>query len=387
MRHIDYLIIGGGVAGTTAAETIRTIDQNGSVVIVSDEPHPLYSRVLLPRYVLGEIPRERVFLRTPAQYDKKDIELMPGVVVAAIRPNLHEVELDSGDIIKYGKLLTATGGHPRKPDPCPSGAHLFRTIDDADAIRADLATLPVRSDAAIIGGSFIALEFAPFFIKAGMRTRMLFDSKWMFERLLDEQSARIIEDVLTENGVEIIRADGYQELVGRSRIESVRTVSGRTIPADIAGIGVGIQHDARTVNEYLETNLPDGKAGAPDVWAAGDATYFYDVTVGRQRHLGNWTNAMEQGRCAGLNMAGQKTPFHAVSSYSTSIFGLRIAVIGDMTHQPGTSEKIIGDAKSRDFGRILVRDGKVVGASLIGLLSERARITELIKNEKPYEQI
>lgn len=376
MRHIDYLIIGGGVAGTTAAETIRTIDQNGSVVIVSDEQHPLYSRVLLPRYVLGEIPRERVFLRTPAQYDKKDIELMPGVVVAAIRPNLHEVELDSGDIIKYGKLLTATGGRPRKPDPCPPGAHLFRTIDDADGIRTDLAMLAKGSDAAIIGGSFIALEFAPFFIKAGMRTRMLFSSKWMFERLLDEQSARIIEEVLTENGVEIMRGDGYAELVGGNRLESVRTVSGRTIPADIAGIGVGIQHDARSVNEYLETN-------APDVWAAGDATYFYDVTVGRERHLGNWTNAMEQGRCAGLNMTGQKTLFHAVSSYSTSIFGLHIAVIGDVAHESGTEEIIRGDG--RDRARILVRNGKVVGASLLGLLKERSRITQFIKDGKPYE--
>lgn len=373
MRNIDYLIIGSGIAGTTAAETIRTIDQEGSVVIVSDEPYPLYSRVLLPKYVLGDIPRERVFLRTLAQYDKKDIELMPGVVVAAIRPGAHEVELDSGDILKYGKLLTATGGRPRKPDPCPPGAHLFRTIDDADAIRGDLAQLPVGSDAAIVGGSFIALEFAPFFIRAGMKTRMIFDSKWMFEWLLDEKSARIIEEVLMANGVEIIRGDGYAALVGGSRLVSVRTVSGRTIPADIAGIGVGIQHDARTVNEFLET-------GAPDVWAAGDATYFFDLTVGRSRHLGNWTNAMEQGRCAGQNMAGRRTAFHAVSSYSTSIFGLHIAVIGDMAHEPGTTEKIIGDEKSRDFGRILIRDGKVVGASLLGLLKERAEITQMIRS-------
>src|SRR3989344_644827 len=113
MIKVDYLIIGGGIAGTTAAETIRKLDPSGTITIVSEEPHPLYSRVLLPHYIRGRVKRDFVFLKKDEWYEKHAITLLKGRFLQSLDISAHEAVLNDGTIYKYKKLLLATGGRGR----------------------------------------------------------------------------------------------------------------------------------------------------------------------------------------------------------------------------------------------------------------------------------
>ncbi len=393
MERTRYLIIGGGVAGTVAAEEIRKRDPQGRIVLVSAEDHPLYSRVLLPNYVKGKIPRQKVFLRSWEQYAQKGIDVLRGKKVLALDPELHHVTLDDQTAWTYEKLLIATGGDAVLPDGFATpDAHIlpFRTIDDADRIREQIAATAEGSRAAIVGSGFIALEFAPFFRDAGFETHLYMRAPRYFSKRLDEGSSKLIESALSEKDVAVHR--------GTAITSCITDADGVTLTHaedeehfSVVGVGLGLSgvpsfaHDAGLeteegiiTNAFLETNLPD-------VWAAGDCAEFEDVTIGRRHTLGNWANADAQGRCVGANMAGAgeaptRLQYQNVSQYSTRIFDTVIGMIGDVS---GTNVETIvraaPEAKMR--AQLFLKDGRLVGATLINGVTERNAIMLLIKNK------
>ena len=157
--HYNYLIIGGGVAGVVAAETIRGRAPMASIGILSNEIHPLYSRVLLPSYLKGKIPREKVFLRTLGDFTEKRIDLMLERSVRRVNAESKEVILAGGPIFSYDKLLIASGGRVNDFSAGSTDADVFfrlQTIDDADMLRASISE--IRSPL-VVGASFIGLEF------------------------------------------------------------------------------------------------------------------------------------------------------------------------------------------------------------------------------------
>lgn len=391
IQHVDYLIIGGGIAGTTAAETIRKHDANGTIVIVSDEPHRLYSRVLLPHYVRGKIKREFVFLKSPEWYQNHSIVLKNNRTLARLDVASHVAMLDDGTEYHYRKLLLATGGHVRKLDfPNLHGITYFRTLDDADTILALTDGLTMRPQTeqvvCIYGGGFIGLEFAPIFRERGFTTHLAIREKRYWEYYFDEPSSVCLENMLEQQDIHLHRGIDYVRVEGNGVLRAVDiSGSGKKTLAAVLGIGVGLEQSLTVVreagivtkrgiltNEYLETN-------ASDVYAAGDVAEFLDLTVGRHRLLGNWTNAQQHGLCVGAVMTGERKPFRTVSSYSTSPFGVSITFVGDLSRLPGTQMISRGEARVGGVGQIFIRDNRVVGATLINMNRERLPLTELIK--------
>ncbi len=387
MQKVDYLIVGGGIAGTTAAETIRSKDPESSITILTEENDRLYSRVLLPHYLRDENSFEAVYLRTPESYLDKKITLETAVRVVKIDLATRQVTTQDNQIWGFGKLLIASGGKVNKLDL--PGASLpqivyLRTLDDAKKVKELIGT---SKKAVVIGGGFIGIELAQSFLKAGLETTAIIREDYFWQSVVGENSGKILSKILEENGVKILPQADVLEFIGQDQLEGVKLKDGQVIPADLAGVGIGIHLDLDylketnlalkngvVTNEYLE-------ASEKDVWAAGDAADFYDPIFKRYHHLGNWSNASAQGRVVGANMVGSKEAFVTASLYSINIFNHNFSFLGD-THKDEHIEVIErGSVESGSLAQLFLRDDTLVGATVINLPAERNTLGELIKNQ------
>ncbi len=360
-----YVIVGGGIAGTTAAEELRKIDPNGSIVLISEEMHRLYSRVLLPHYVKGKVERERCFLKKETWYGEKGIEVSFGVSVVKLDTKNKCVATSDGRERAYDKLLIATGGEVKTLSEHDRRTCYFRTLDDADHLLQLLGE--GVGHATIIGGGFIALEYINIFsdrkITAGLHLR----GEQLFASVLDSQSAALIQKAAETEGIRfhpkstVTLGDGL-------------TAVGIGITPDLSWVreaGVEVQTGVKT-NAFLQTNVPD-------VYSAGDITEFYDVIAERHVVVGNWMNAQTQGRTVARTMAGEKTAFELVSSYATHCRGVEVIFIGDVSRMAAEEIRIVGSKEERGVAQYFVRGGRMVGATLVNRNHERAEITKLIK--------
>lgn len=400
----DYVIIGGGIAGVTAAETIRLRDHEGSIAILSGESHPLYSRVILPSYVRGATRREQVFLRTIADYEKKGITLFINHEAIGIHLERREVYANTGRVFTYKTLLISAGGTPARwrieggDHPL---AHRLQTIEGADRLRdilqslnAKRSTLNTEPKALVIGCGFIGLEFIESYISYGVRPLIIMPESYAFERFFGPEGGRMLEEQWQQRGVEItrrttiaaLRSSGNgppPPLSGVSEAGVVAlTTEGQGYHGAFAGIGIGIERNIAhftgigldignppagggiVTNEWLETKNPG-------VFAAGDIAEYYDVIFKKHRLVGNWTNAYLQGSIAGENMArfvrGEQRdyrPFRKVSSYSITHMGMHLAFLGECEKDTTRVEEQYA-AEKRTYQQLFFEGSRLVGAGLI----------------------
>jgi NAD(P)H-nitrite reductase large subunit len=383
---VDFLIIGGGIAGTTAAETIRK-KADGRVLVVTDEPHPLYSRVRLPDYVAGAIPRERVFMKDESWYHDRKIELVRERTIHRLSLADRCVHLGDGSTIRYGTLLLASGGSARRL-ACDgsewNGVHYLRTIDDADRLKPAIAA---STRTVVIGGGFIGLELARCFAQAGLHTTIVLMEPWFWPAVLDQDSSAMIDQTIRRHGVAVHYSEQLTSIQGHGPLRQAVMVSGKSFDCDLLGVGIGIgtRHafiaDAGLqvgkgilTDEYLRTS-------DPHVFAAGDVAEFFDVTRGQRNQIGNWSNAMEQGKVTALNMVGEATPYRFVSNYSITVFGLSIGFLGDPVALPGTEIIQRGSSQTGSYTRFFVRDGLIKGATVLNAPRDMVTIGQLIKGD------
>lgn len=388
MAKYDYLIIGGGIAGVTAAETIREHAKDASIGIFSDEPHSLYSRVLLPSYLKRRISREQVFLRTVDDFTKKRIDLRLGQEVKFVDVNRKEIGV-GGATVGYDKLLVASGGKAAAWGSEEEQRFLYRlqTIDDADRIARACATLkrPV-----VIGSSFIGLEFLEIFSACGITPQLLTRDTHVFQQFFDPAGGEILFNNFYSHGIAMQFNDEISEMVVRGDSLILNTKGLRRIECDGVALGIGVE---RSIEFLKSSGLPLGDRGVKTnefletekegVYAAGDVAEFYDLVREKHHVEGNWTNAFLQGKRAGLNMLGMRGAFQSVSSYSISNFGYQITVLGDCTDSGDTV--IRADPASARYERLFLKNGRIVGAALINQFQDKPHITRLIMSRTPVE--
>ena len=387
MQKYKYLIIGGGIAGTTAAETIRKEDKEGSLAIVSDEPYRLYSRIMLSKlpYFLGKVPKDAIWMKKETWYSENKIDFLGGKKAVTVDSQNKIVKLESGEEIQYEKLLLVLGACARPwsaKNADKTGVHYVRTYDQGTGLIAQTET---AKHAVMIGGGFISFEVADLLREKGIEVTLILRESYFWEPILDQASGLIVEDAATKKGVKIIKNMEVEEVLGSDKVAGVKLKDGSEISCDmiVCGIGVMCSLDWLKVlglevghgifaNEYLETNLPD-------VWTAGDVAEFNDVILGERVQLGNWQNAMEQGRVAGLNMLGKKQIFKKVTSYVTHGFGIAIGFVGDV--RAGENKKIIkrGSQESGKCAQLVILNDEIVGATTVNNIKEMQQILKLIE--------
>lgn len=389
MTEYRYLIVGGGIAGTTAAETLRKGDPDATIAIVSDEPYPFYSRVLLskPAFLLGKQPFDSVWMKKPEWYGENRIAFLGGETATALDPNAKVVTLGGGETIHYDKLLLAGGVHPRKwdvPGAEKKGVHYLRTLDHAKAIIDDLKA-GEKKRAVMIGSACVTFEVAEILRSIGVEVTEIMREHWFWQPGLSERESMIVEKHLVDHGVKIIRDMEVAEVLGDGKVEGVQLRDGAIIPCDMvfAFIGVmmptkwlepsGIALDRGIVaDEYLATSLPD-------VWTAGDTARYNDVLLHDRVMMGNWMNARTQGEIAAENMLGKKQRFELVSFHTSHGFGNMIGFAGDGRVADDRTYLYRGDEAAGAFGRIIVRGNAIVGATMVNRIPELGTLVKLIE--------
>ena len=393
-QSYDYVIVGGGVAGVTAAEEIRARDQHSTILLISQELEPLYSRVLLPHYVRRRITREKLFLREFKKYELQRISVFTGEDVVAFNPQLREVVTSRGKSITYSKLLIATGGTPI-PWQIPGGDNervlRLQTLSDADRVRdiLPLYSKKEKARAIIVGGGFISLEFLESAVAFGYEVDLVLKEKQYFGDILDEHGWKMLSEYMRKSGITFHLISEFRKItpLEDGQLE-VATTKAELLHGYWIGVGIGIAGNLEPfrgtgievnrgikVNQFLESSLPN-------VWAAGDIAEFYDTVFEEHHIVGNWTNAVLQGKLAGANMAGDHKSLHAVSSYSITSLGLHFTFVGKTDFGPDAESVVRLWPDEFGYERLFFVGGVLKGALLINRFQDKPAIAALIESKK-----
>ena len=244
MREVDFLIIGGGDAGFAAARTLREQGAEGSVVIVSRDPDPPYDRTAVSKGFLGgEKSRSEVLLGGDDWYSENDVELLTRTSAMKLDPEAHTVTLANKDVLKYGKLLLATGANVRRLrlDGCDlDGIHYLRALGNADHIRDDTAS---HQRVVLVGGSYIATEVAATLTALGRQCTLIMQEDVTLERTFGKTAGGFFQKALTDHGVTIHAGEDVERFEGEGRVGAVVTKNGTRVEADAVVVGVGVMPD------------------------------------------------------------------------------------------------------------------------------------------------
>ncbi len=345
-----YVIVGSGVAGIASIEAIRSLDREGEVVMISDDPHGFYSRPGLAYFLTGELHDKALFPFTAAAYRKMNFRYVKGRVQKILR-EAHVLELEEGTSLSYDKLLLAVGAQamPLKvPGADLDGVLKLDHLEDAKKI---LKYARRGRTAVVVGGGITALELVEGFLARGVKVHYLLRGDRYWSNVLDEQESRIVEHRLQEEGVRLHFRSEIVEILGKKgAVNCVRLADGKTLACDMVAYAIGVRPRLELakqagleidrgilVNEYLQTN-------DPSIYAAGDVAQVYDPASGQSVLDSLWGPARQQGYAAGLNMAGKRTAYRkAVPFNVTRLAGLTTTIIGMVGS--GRDDDLVGIAR------------------------------------------
>jgi NAD(P)H-nitrite reductase large subunit len=391
------VIIGNGIAGTTAADTLRKNDPNCTIHLLTNEPYPLYNRVSLPRFLQGVIVEQKVMIRDFAWHEQRNITLVTETMVTDVNTEERVVVTDNGQKFPYDALLVATGGwaNPLRVPGAEGTRHIYNfvTLDDTKSI---IARMLESRTALAYGGSFISYELCDGFAVRKLDTTWLMRGPYWLRSALDPDGGEVIDNIAKKFGVNVIHGDEIESVIPQNGVPGyVRTKKGGEIQADVIGVGLGITLNTKilantpvelrsgiVVNEYMETNVPN-------VYSAGDVAEFYDPTIGQHHTMGTWDNAMAHGRIVSVNMAGGHEAYIDVPTYTSPLFDVNIAVVGTAeTNNPELQSIALrepGEKGNENYRKLFFRENKLVGVLMIGSPKGRKKLVEIVKNQQVIE--
>ncbi|HEX5578337.1 MAG TPA: FAD-dependent oxidoreductase [Candidatus Limnocylindria bacterium] len=325
-RHVDVLLIGGGVASARCARTLRRNGFSGSILLVGDEDLPPYNRPPLSKELLREeLPSELTLAEPMSWYERRAVQLLLSTVVASLDPEARTATLDDGSRIHFGQLLLATGAQPRRPSfPGAERARLLRTLPDAVALREG-ATPGGR--AVVIGGGFIGVEVASSLAARGLHVTLLERTPELWAGSLGERLSAWAVERLAEAGV-TVRPSASVSSIGPGGV----VLGDQALPADLVVAGVGVEPRIGLAAEAgLEVDdgvLVDAaqRTSAPGIFAAGDMARPRDGV-----RIEHWHAAREGGERAAFAMLGGDVPAPRAPWIFSEVAGVTVDVVGATT--------------------------------------------------------
>jgi 3-phenylpropionate/trans-cinnamate dioxygenase ferredoxin reductase subunit len=337
-RNRGLVIVGGGLASARAIKGFREAGGDAPITLFSrDNVIPYHRPPLSKRFLRGEIEAEETLVETEAFYREHDVDVQLETHASNLRVGEKTIDVD-GTIVRYDKLLIASGATPRRldvPGADLEGVFTLRRLDDSRRIRE--AAEGARH-ACIVGAGFIGMEVAASLKQLGLEVSLVHRGTGLFEILRAHSLVVFLEELYGRKGVDLVFSDEVAEFGGHARIDHVRTRQDRVCQAELAVVGIGVDpttdwlegsglriDDGVVVNERFET-------GAPDVYAVGDMARFYDPLFERHRRIEHWSNSNYQGTKVGEILAGGEGGFDIVSTFFTEVFGITLKVFGDVDH-------------------------------------------------------
>lgn len=379
---LRVLVLGGGIAGVTAAEHARATSSRAEITLVNKEADPPYFRLNLTRYLAGEVEVDSLPLKARAWYEKQKIRLIQGEA-RTINPRDKEVTLKDGRILEYDRLVLATGAHPFIP-PFPgaskAGVAVLRTLGETDLL---LSKIRPGLRCICIGGGVLGLEAAAAMVRRGAAVRVLEGADWLLPRQLPQVAANLLQTFLEAAGVRISCGVGVKELLGDEEVRGVLLKDGTEIPADLVLISTGVRPNsylARQCGLKVESGVlvDDGLfTSEPDILAAGDVAEHRGVVYGL------WPAAYAQGAVAGINSSGGAAEFMGLPrSNRLKVSGVDLFSIG-IFNPEDAGYQVFESLKEQSYYRLVLRDGHLAGAVLFGDTSQAGRIQEAVESKGP----
>jgi len=372
-----YLILGNGVAGTTAAENIRQNDGTGEITIVTDEDIPFYYRIRLPDYLGGMVAESELVAKKEAWYDEKKISLQLSSRVSAADSGRKHVITADGLTYAYDSLLLANGSHPFVPPIKGSnikGVFALHTIRDVRQISQ--AAEKIRN-VVLIGGGLLGLETANALHKLEKNVTVVEFFPRLLPRQLDNEGAARLQHFFESKGFSFRLGTTTKEITGNDSVEQVILEHGEILPAQMVIISAGVRPNLELA-KMLGLKTDKGvivdqfmRTSQPDIYAAGDVIEFEDRTYGI------WPAAMEQGKIAGINISGGKTAYNGTTlSNILKVAGIDLASAGEIDEEKRFESKIV--ASDDTYKKVVINNGKVIGCIMLGDRKHFNRISKAI---------
>jgi NADPH-dependent 2,4-dienoyl-CoA reductase/sulfur reductase-like enzyme len=387
-KRYNYVIVGGGLAGASAADGIREHDEQGSILLIAKEKDAPYDRPPLSKQLwFGRKHVEDIFLHDRKYYAQSGVELALGTSVVALDAGQKLVTDGAGQSYQFEKLLLATGGAPVTlsiPGGHLPGVNYFRTLEDYRRLRV---TAIKGKSAVVIGGGFIGSEIAAALTAHGVEVAMVFPAPYLCRRVFPEPLGKAIQADYERRGVEVLAGDEPVEISRRDGEYVTRTRGGRSLESDqvVVGIGIAPTLDLATaaglqtgngilVNEYLQTSHPD-------IYAAGDNACFPYAALEQTTRVEHWDNARSQGRQAGRNMAGAREPYTHMPYFFSDLFDFGYEAVGDVNAALPTFAD--WEEENRTGVVYYLREERVCGVLLCNVWEKVERARALIRERVP----
>ncbi|QWC56707.1 NAD(P)/FAD-dependent oxidoreductase [Erythrobacter sp. 3-20A1M] len=387
MESWDVIIVGAGHGGAATAIALRQKGFAGSIALITRENLPPYERPPLSKdYLAGDKPFERILLRPESFWADKDIALRLGEAVTDIDPLRREIALYDGTRLRYGSLVWATGGDPRRLS-CPgadnAGVHAIRNRADVDRLKAELAGGARR--AVVIGGGYIGLEAAAVLRKFGCEVAVLESQDRVLNRVAGEELSRFYEAEHRRHGVDLRTGVTVSGIEGRDgQATGVTLADGETIPAEIVIVGIGIVPaigpliaagaagaNGVDVDEFCRTSLED-------VYAIGDcAAHANPYADGAVIRLESVQNAHDMATTVALAITGDHQPYDAVPWFWSNQYDLRLQTVGFSTDFDRAVLR--GDPADRSFSVIYLREGRVIALDCVNRTKDYVQGRKLVE--------
>lgn len=383
------VVVGNGLAGTLAAKTLRELDGGVDIEVFGEESHAYYPRPNLIEFLAGRLPYERLFAFPGNWAERQRIGLHLGVRVSKILADEKAVVTDAGQAFPYDALLLANGSRASVPPlrgGDRKGVFVLRTLDDAQAI---LDYLERHTKVAVIGGGLLGLEIARALRTRGAEVRVVEVLDRLLPRQLDMTGAAILKDQIERTGIAVRLGTVTEEILGDGQVLGLRFKGGDQAEAEVVIIAAGVDPDlelAREAGLRVDRGIVvDDRLGTsrPEIFAAGD------VAEHRGRVYGIIPASFEQARAAAHNMLSMDLPYQGtVASNTLKVAGLYVTSAGLAVQEEGTSEVLTRQAPEEGlYKKIVLREGRIVGAIWMGTKKGAAEISRLVAGKKDVSTV
>ncbi len=388
---MKILVVGNSAAGTAAIETIREKDRDSSIIQISDETAPLYSRCLLSYYLADKIDKSGLGYRSADFHRKMDVALHTGVRVEEVDPVRQKVLCADGSAHSFDKLLIATGSSAKVPDQIPKnlgGVFVLRTLAHAEAIKQRMAG---ANKAVILGGGLVGMRAAEALSRAGLKVFVIVGSNRILSRMIDEEAARIVLNRVRDHDIEVMTGADVSEVLQKDgNVVGVMADNGLMLDCEILVVAKSVRANTGLIEHTdirtrwgIETDA-SMQTSRENIYAAGDVAETFDVTTEEYTVNALWTCAVQQGRVAGRNIAGTRAKYAgSVAMNALNIWGIPIISFGVAVPEEESPYTILKECRPEEniYKKIVIANNRIKGLILVGRIANAGVLFSLIQNK------
>ncbi|MBR1123763.1 NAD(P)/FAD-dependent oxidoreductase [Bradyrhizobium lablabi] len=383
------VIVGNGMAAARLVDELsKAALGRYAIAVIGDEPRLAYNRVLLSSVLAGETASHEIELRPASWWQDRGVTLKYGCIATEIDVGRRELKIENDESISFSKLILATGSAPLRlnvPGADLPGVHTFRDSRDVDLL---LTLAAQRKRVVVVGGGLLGLEAAYGLAKAGAPVTLIHLMDRLMERQLDAPAAELLKSLVERKGIKVVLNANTARIHGESCVTGVELADGRKIDADAVIFAAGIRPNIAlakeagisvnrgiVVDDHLQT-------AAPDVFAIGECAEHRGTCYGLVEP------AYEQARVLAQHLAGKDARYAgSVVSTNLKVSGVSVFSAGDFMGTDGSEQIVLSDVRHGTYKKLVISEGKLTGAVLVGDTSDALWYLELIRNKTPTARI